>query len=114
MDKADFVSRVYEITTLTHVTDEILHLLTPLPMERTLELLLLIRQQQKPVKSPLNFLRRAVVENWTAETLPQKVNRHLQNMEENLYLRRGHSPEEAQRLARESNNININNNINKV
>lgn len=100
MDRHKAIALAYQIATLTYPSFEVLELLLPLPYERTLELLLILRQSPKSVKSPLNFLRRALEENWTPETMPQKMNRHVQNYEEGFYMRRGYSSEEARAKAR--------------
>lgn len=101
MKKLDSLILVYQISTLTYPTKEVLELLVPLEYERTLELLLILRQQPKKVISPLNFLRRAIQENWTAETTPQKVNRHEENITANFYEKKGYAPETARQKARE-------------
>lgn len=94
------IALAYQIATLAYPSFEVMQLLEPFPLDRTLELLLILRQSPKPVKSPLNFLRRAIEENWTPETMPEKVNRHIQNHEERLYLQRGLTPEQAREKAR--------------
>jgi hypothetical protein len=108
MGKRSSIELVYQIATLTFPSEEVTELLCTQEFERTLELLLIIRQT-RGIKSPLNLLRRAIKENWTAEKMPEKLDRRLQNTTERLYLRRGLDPEEAARKAME---ININNNIN--
>ncbi|MGG2201895.1 hypothetical protein [Paenibacillus validus] len=100
MDLHRGISLAYQIATLTYPSFEVMELLLPLPYERTLELLLILRQSPKPVKSPVNFLRRAIEEGWTPETMPEKVNRHVQNYEESFYMRRGLTPEQAIERAR--------------
>jgi hypothetical protein len=95
MDKLKAVEMAYQIATLTQPGDEVMELLAPLPFERILELLLVLRQSTKPVKSPLNFLRRAIDEQWTPETAPRPANRKMQNMTEELYMRRGLTRDEA-------------------
>jgi hypothetical protein len=102
MKKSDSIILVYQIATLTYPTDEVMGLLVPLEYERTLELLLILRQQPKKVASPLNFLRRAIQENWTAETMPQPIDRHFQNVTERLYQERGYSQEQARIKARQA------------
>lgn len=69
------IATAYQIATLTYPSFEVIELLKPIPFVRVLELLLIMRQSPRPVKSPLNFLRRAQ-ENWTAETMPERVDRH--------------------------------------
>jgi hypothetical protein len=83
------IATAYQIATLTYPSFEVIELLSPLPFERVLDLLLIMRQSPRPVKSPLNFLRRAIQENWTAETMPEKVDRHIEYLEENFYVRQG-------------------------
>jgi hypothetical protein len=102
MKKTDSIILVYQIATMTYPSNEVMALLVPLEYERTLELLLILRQQPKKVSSPLNFLRRAIQENWTAETMPQPIDRHFQNVTERLYVERGYSLEEAKKRAREA------------
>lgn len=95
------IATAYQIATLTYPSFEVIELLKPLPFERVLELLLIMRQSPRPVKSPLNFLRRAIQEDWSAETMPQKVNRHIEYLEENFYLRRGYSIDEAREIVQQ-------------
>lgn len=98
MDKISAIIKTYQIATLTYPVFEVIEVLKPLPFERTLEILLIMRQSPRPVKSPLNFLRRAIEENWTAETMPEKTNRHTQYLEENFYVRRGYSIDQAREI----------------
>ena len=67
------IALAYQTATLTYPSFEIMELLRPLPFERVLELLLIMRQSPRPVKSPLNFLRRAIQEGWSPETMPEKL-----------------------------------------
>jgi hypothetical protein len=85
------IATAYQIATLTYPSFEVIELLKPIPFERVLELLLIMRQSPRLVKSPLNFIRRALQENWTAETMPEKVDRDIEYLEENFYVRRGYS-----------------------
>lgn len=92
------IATAYQIATLTYPSFEVIELLKPIPFERVLELLLIMRQSPRPVKSPLNFLKRAIQENWSPETMPEKVNRHVEYLEENIYVRRGYSIDEAREI----------------
>lgn len=85
------IATAYQIATLTYPSFEVIELLKPIPFERVLELLLIMRQSPRLVKSPLNFIRRALQENWTTETMPEQVDRHIEYLEENFYVRRGYS-----------------------
>lgn len=74
MEKRTAVVMAYQIATLAYSSDEVFKLLMQLPFERILDLMLIMRQSPKqPIRSPLNFLRRALAENWSAETMPKKV-----------------------------------------
>lgn len=97
MNKLAAIGRVYEIATLTQPTDEIIHILGELEFERVLELMLVMRQYSGKINAPGRFLRRAIDEQWTPETVAQKVNRHKENRESAHWQRRGLSPEAAQR-----------------
>lgn len=89
------IALAYQTATLTYPSFEIMELLRPLPFERVLELLLIMRQSPRPVKSPLNFLRRAIQEGWSPETMPEKVDRHMEYIEENHYIRQGYTIDQA-------------------
>ncbi|MNW54622.1 hypothetical protein D3C74_322310 [compost metagenome] len=92
------IALAYQTATLTYPSFEIMELLKPLPFERVLELLLIMRQSPRPVKSPLNFLRRAIMEGWSPETMPEKVDRHMEYVEENHYVRQGYTIDQAREL----------------
>ncbi|WP_433947010.1 hypothetical protein [Paenibacillus sp. SN-8-1] len=92
------IATAYQIATLTYPSFEAIELLKPLPFERVLELLLIMRQSPRPVKSPVNFLRRAINENWSPETMPEKVNRHIEYIEENHYIKKGYTVDQAREI----------------
>jgi hypothetical protein len=100
MGKRSSIETAYQIATLTFPSEEVTELLCTLEFERALELLLIVRQT-RGLKSPLNLLRRAIQENWTAEVMPEKVDRRMQNATERNYIRQGLKPEEAAKKARE-------------
>ncbi|MEK3915323.1 hypothetical protein [Paenibacillus sp. FSL H7-0331] len=80
MDKRTAITMNYQIATLNYPTIESINLLLPLTYLRILELLLLLRQYNKPIKSPYNFLKIAVEENWTPESIPKPINQKVQNI----------------------------------
>lgn len=88
----------YQIATLTYPSYEVVKFLRPLTLERSLEVLLIIRKSPKPVKSPLNFLKRAIQEKWIPEKMPGKVNRHIEYVEENSYMRKGYSIDKVREI----------------
>ncbi len=97
MNKLAAIEQVYQITTLTRPTDEVVHMLAALDFERVLELMLVMRQYSGKINAPARFLRRAIDEAWTPETVPEQVNRHKENREVAHWQRRGLSQEAAQR-----------------
>lgn len=78
----ELVTLAFEAVTLTHPTQEITELLSNCGIKRTLEILLIMQQSPTKVKNPLGFIKRAIRENWTPFTLPQNVNRRIQNFNE--------------------------------
>lgn len=99
MEKEKAIVMAYQIATLSSPSEEVLSLLCPLSYERALELLLVLRQSPQQVKSPAGFLRRAISEGWTPETLPERINRKEQNIETRFYMRRGADRAEAEARA---------------
>lgn len=95
MKKFEAIDQAIRIATLQEPTDTMTDLLYPLEFSRVLELLLILRQSPRPVKAPAAFLRRAIEEGWTPETLPEKVDRRTENRNEQFYIGRGYTPEQA-------------------
>lgn len=104
MRKEDVIKSVYQIAMLADPSDEVLEILLPLNYDRIFELMLIMRQA-KNIKTPRNFLLRAIQEHWTPETTPKAVNRKAQSkvhrISEIFYLQQGYSKEDAERLARD-------------
>lgn len=92
-NELDLIILAYEAVTLTTPTDELLELFTSVELRRTLELLLVMQQSPTKVKNPLGFFKRAIKENWTPSTLPQRVDRHRQNIEERLGYQSNNQPQ---------------------
>lgn len=102
MTKTDALRTVYRIATLQEPSDETIDMLSAVPFERALEVLLVMRQYGKPIRTPGNFIRRALAEGWTPETAPRPANRRLENIEKDFYMRRGYTEAEAiQQMQRE-------------
>ncbi|MEK4240365.1 hypothetical protein [Paenibacillus sp. FSL H7-0714] len=95
MNKMDAVDQAYRIATLTEPTGEIRQLLSGLSFERSLELLLMMRQSTKKVKNPAGFLRRAIQEDWQPGQIPEKIDRRIENATQRIYERNGLTPEQA-------------------
>lgn len=97
MNKLKAIEQVYRIGTLTEPSEATLRLLASVDFERVLELLLMMRMSERPVRNQEGYLKRAIEEGWTAVTLPQKIDRKLENTERRYYERRGYTTDEAQK-----------------
>lgn len=80
-NEKELVILAFQAVTLTYPSDEIIQVLDSIGIKRTLEVLLIMQQSPTKVKNPLGFIKRAVSENWTFSTLPQKTNRRIQNFD---------------------------------
>lgn len=72
------VELAYQISTMMKIPDDLLRELLEVDFVRVLEVLLVLRQSENPVKSPANFIRSALRYDWKpggkAATRPQKNN----------------------------------------
>lgn len=100
MNKGQAIIAVYEIANLEQPNDEVLSMMLDLDFERVLELMLVMRKAGK-VRSPVNFIRRAIQEGWTVETERKNVNRKVQRITEEKYISKGYSTDEARKKALE-------------
>ncbi|WP_052948086.1 helix-turn-helix domain-containing protein [Aneurinibacillus tyrosinisolvens] len=83
-EEKTLVTLAFEAVTLTTPTEEIVTILSLVGIKRTLEILLIMQQSPTKVKNPLGFIKRAIRENWSASTLPKKINRGWQSIEEKM------------------------------
>lgn len=81
VDISELVTFAYQAVTQTYPTDEIIQLLTKQGIKRTLEILLVMSQSDK-VKNPVGFIKTAIKEGWTPNTIPKKVDRRRMNVDE--------------------------------
>lgn len=98
MKKSLAIAYVYEIAMLIPPSGEVIEMLNKQDFERALELIMIMRRTNK-IKSPANFLRRAIEEGWKPETLPQKVDRRMQRILERHYIRKGFDEQTAREKA---------------
>ncbi|MBC2724125.1 MAG: helix-turn-helix domain-containing protein [Desulfosporosinus sp.] len=83
-DEMSLISLAFQAVTLTSPSNEILEVLSSVGIGRTLEILLVMQQSPTKVKNPLGFIKRAIQEGWSPLTLPKKIDRRWQNIEERL------------------------------
>lgn len=72
-DETELINLAYQAVTLTTPTDEILHILSDVGIKRTLEVLLIMNQSATKVKNPEGFIKKAIQENWSSNTIPIKM-----------------------------------------
>ncbi|MED3915605.1 helix-turn-helix domain-containing protein [Priestia megaterium] len=71
--ESTLVKLAYEAVTLTSPKEEMVNILSVVGIERTLEILLIMRQSATKVKNPDGFIKKAISENWSPSTLPVKL-----------------------------------------
>lgn len=97
----------YKIAMLADPDDEMMELLCSISYERVLEILLIMRESSRPIRTPLNFVRRAIAEGWSTSTQPQQVNRRLENHTKRIYMQRGMTADAAQARVMHERNRDI-------
>ncbi|MGG3450375.1 helix-turn-helix domain-containing protein [Domibacillus aminovorans] len=73
VNEKELIALAFQGVTLLQPTQDILDVLSEVRLKRALEVLLVMRQSPKPVKNPLGFIRKAIRENWTPETIPVRI-----------------------------------------
>lgn len=86
-DEKDLISLAFQAVTLTSPSDDILDILSTVGIRRTLEILLVMQQSSTKVNNPGGFIKRAIQEGWTPSSLPKKVDRRRQNLEDQLEIK---------------------------
>lgn len=81
-DERDLISLAFQAVTLTSPSDDVLDILSSVGIRRTIEILLVMKQSPKKVKNPSGFVKRAIQEGWTPSSLPKKIDRRRQNLED--------------------------------
>jgi hypothetical protein len=91
-DEQDLIILAYQAMPHTTPTDELLELLTSVGLKRSLQLLLVMQQSPTKVKNHFGFFKKAITENWSPSTLPKRVDRHRQNLEDRLGIQSPNHP----------------------
>lgn len=69
----ELIQLAYQAVTLTVPTNEIVQILSNVGIKRTLEILLIMHQSFIKVKNPDGFIKKAIRENWSPNTIPIKL-----------------------------------------
>lgn len=107
MKKDEALYMTYRIAFLQEPSAEMMQLLSSIAYERALEILLMMREYGKPIRVPLNFVRRAIEEGWSVATQTHQVNRRLENHTKRIYMQRGMSADAAQARVMHERNQDI-------
>ncbi len=73
------------MTTLTSPPEEVHKVLTSLPLERVLEICLIIRQQSRPIDEPYKFVKAAKTKNWMPDPITNGEKKRLVNLTQRDY-----------------------------
>ncbi|WP_242314430.1 helix-turn-helix domain-containing protein [Bacillus cereus group sp. BfR-BA-01355] len=88
-DDTGLIKLAYEAVTLASPTDDIISILNVVGIKRTLEILLIMQQSPTKVKNPNGFIKKAIRENWSPDsilvTIPRKQGKHLYDLTQQDY-----------------------------
>lgn len=68
-NKSEIIKLAYQVATLTSLSEEVHKVLSSLPLERALEICLIIRQQSRPIDDPYKFVKAAKTKNWMPDPI---------------------------------------------
>lgn len=84
-NKSELVKLAYQVTTLTSPPEEVHKVLTSLPLERVLEICLIIRQQSRPIDEPYKFVKAAKTKNWMPDPIIDEEKKRLVDLTQRDY-----------------------------
>lgn len=97
-NKSELVKLAYQVATLTSPTKEVHEVLTSLPLERALEICLIIRQQSNPVKNPYKFIKASQTKKWIPDPIENVENKRLIELTQHDFERDGLSEQRTTKL----------------
>jgi len=84
-NKSQLVKLAYQVATLTSPTKEIQKILSSLPLERALEICLILRQQSRPIEDPYKFIKAAKTKNWMPDPITNGAKKKLVDFTQHDY-----------------------------
>ncbi|MGG4198713.1 helix-turn-helix domain-containing protein [Peribacillus frigoritolerans] len=78
----DLVTLAFKAVTLSSPTEDMVALLSQVGIQRCMEVLLIMQQSRLKVRNVEGFIRKAIRENWSTDTVPIKIPR---NQSKKLY-----------------------------
>ncbi|MFE3974563.1 MULTISPECIES: DNA-binding protein [unclassified Peribacillus] len=71
----DLVTLAYKAVTLTSPTEDMVALLSQVGIQRCMEVLLILQQSRLKVRNVEGFIKKAIRDNWSTDTVPIKIPR---------------------------------------
>ncbi|MFY0216934.1 helix-turn-helix transcriptional regulator [Bacillus cereus] len=84
-NKSELVKLAYQVTTLNSPSEEVHKVLISLPLERVLEICLIIRQQSRPIDEPYKFVKAAKTKNWMPDPITNGEKKRLVDLTQREY-----------------------------
>ncbi|MCC2359090.1 hypothetical protein [Bacillus paranthracis] len=84
-NKSELVKLAYQVATLTSPPEEVHKVLTSLPLERVLEICLIIRQQSRPIEEPHKFVKAARTKNWMPDPITNEGKKRVVDLTQREY-----------------------------
>ncbi|PGF22578.1 hypothetical protein CON27_08255 [Bacillus thuringiensis] len=84
-NKSELVKLAYQVTTLTSPSEEVHKVLISLPLERVLEICLIIRQQSRPIDEPYKFVKAAKTKNWMPDPITNGEKKRMVDLTQREY-----------------------------
>lgn len=84
-NKPELVKLAYQVATLNSPTEEVHKALNSLPLERALEICLIIRQQSRPIDDPYKFIKAATTKNWIPDPITDGDKKKLVDLTQRDY-----------------------------
>ena len=85
VNKSELVKLAYQVATLSSPPKEVHEALFSLPLERSLEICLIIRQQNKTIEDPYKFVKAAITKKWTPDPTTNVKKKRLADMTQQDY-----------------------------
>lgn len=76
-NKSELVKLAYQVATLTSPPEEVHEVLTSLPLDRALEICLIMRQQTSHIVDPYKFVKAAITKKWTPDPITHEAKQSL-------------------------------------
>lgn len=77
LEEIELIKLSFQAVTLTSPSEDILSRLSIVGIKRTLEILLIMQQSSTKVKNHEGFIRKAIQENWSPATIPNRLQKNV-------------------------------------